>query len=181
MVKAYDQATIAQRLTELPSWRLEDGKLRREFVFGNFVEAFGFMTRIAGIRAVWCGLRKSRSRTLPNLWIPNGESQDEGDVTHIAVSFGNSDDMPGFLPLDNVKDILGMSFENLTGTASLLQLASSFHITSSAATDGTVSASSSYASKTTYLSSASTISFITVALPTSTTAGQVERTRPDPP
>ena len=66
MVKAYDQATIAQRLTELPSWRLEDGKLRREFVFGNFVEAFGFMTRIAGIRAAWCGLSKSRSRTLPN-------------------------------------------------------------------------------------------------------------------
>jgi 4a-hydroxytetrahydrobiopterin dehydratase len=47
MLKAYDQATIAQRLTELPSWRLEDGKLRREFVFGNFVEAFGFMTRVA--------------------------------------------------------------------------------------------------------------------------------------
>jgi len=47
MLKAFDQATIARRLTELPSWRVEDGKLRREFVFGNFVEAFGFMTRVA--------------------------------------------------------------------------------------------------------------------------------------
>ena len=28
-------------------WRLEEGKLHRTYVFGDFVEAFGFMTRAA--------------------------------------------------------------------------------------------------------------------------------------
>ena len=38
---------IATRLAELEGWAIEDGKLRREFKFANFVEAFGFMTRAA--------------------------------------------------------------------------------------------------------------------------------------
>ena len=28
-------------------WQLKDGKLHREFIFKNFVEAFGFMTQAA--------------------------------------------------------------------------------------------------------------------------------------
>ena len=31
----------------LPAWSLEAGKLRREFLFKDFVEAFGFMSRVA--------------------------------------------------------------------------------------------------------------------------------------
>ena len=29
------------------SWSLEDGKLHREFVFEDFIQAFGFMTQVA--------------------------------------------------------------------------------------------------------------------------------------
>lgn len=39
---------IAAGMTQLDAaWQLEDGKLHRTFVFSNFVEAFGFMTRAA--------------------------------------------------------------------------------------------------------------------------------------
>ena len=31
----------------LPSWTIKEGKLVREFDFTNFIEAFGFMTKIA--------------------------------------------------------------------------------------------------------------------------------------
>lgn len=34
-------------LDELPGWSLENEKLRREFKFANFAEAFGFMTSAA--------------------------------------------------------------------------------------------------------------------------------------
>ena len=32
---------------DLPHWALVGGKLRREFRFADFVEAFGFMSRVA--------------------------------------------------------------------------------------------------------------------------------------
>ena len=38
---------MQSRLSALEGWALEGGKLRREFAFANFVEAFGFMTQIA--------------------------------------------------------------------------------------------------------------------------------------
>ncbi len=38
---------IRRRLKDLPSWKRRDGKLYREFRFGDFVEAFGFMSRVA--------------------------------------------------------------------------------------------------------------------------------------
>ena len=38
---------IETRLATLEGWKLEDGKLHREFRFENFVEAFGFMSRSA--------------------------------------------------------------------------------------------------------------------------------------
>ncbi len=40
-------AEIAERLAEIPEWRLSDGKLRRELEFADFVQAFGFMTSLA--------------------------------------------------------------------------------------------------------------------------------------
>jgi 4a-hydroxytetrahydrobiopterin dehydratase len=38
---------IEEKLERLPGWALRDGKLHREFRFGDFVEAFGFMSRVA--------------------------------------------------------------------------------------------------------------------------------------
>jgi 4a-hydroxytetrahydrobiopterin dehydratase len=38
---------IHEQLQQLDGWRLHDDKLQRQFVFGNFVEAFGFMTQVA--------------------------------------------------------------------------------------------------------------------------------------
>ena len=38
---------VERRLAELPGWRLREGKLFRELRFRDFVEAFGFMSRVA--------------------------------------------------------------------------------------------------------------------------------------
>ena len=40
-------AEIAARLSKLPGWSLEGGKLHRAFVFSDFVEAWGFMSGAA--------------------------------------------------------------------------------------------------------------------------------------
>ena len=42
-----DSAVITQELEKLVEWTLCDQKLYRRFVFGNFIEAFGFMSRVA--------------------------------------------------------------------------------------------------------------------------------------
>ncbi len=46
MHKASD-GEIESHLQKHPQWELRDGKLHREFRFANFVEAFGFMARVA--------------------------------------------------------------------------------------------------------------------------------------
>ncbi len=38
---------VQARITDLSGWSLADGKLRRELRFSDFVEAFGFMSRLA--------------------------------------------------------------------------------------------------------------------------------------
>jgi 4a-hydroxytetrahydrobiopterin dehydratase len=40
-------AEIEQALDGVPGWRVQSGKLHREFRFRNFNQAFGFMTRAA--------------------------------------------------------------------------------------------------------------------------------------
>ena len=40
-------AEIERRLQALPGWVLDQHKLYRRFVFRDFVEAFGFMSRVA--------------------------------------------------------------------------------------------------------------------------------------
>jgi len=47
MLKKLDAAVIAQELTKLTDWGLCEQKLYRRFVFESFVEAFGFMSRVA--------------------------------------------------------------------------------------------------------------------------------------
>lgn len=38
---------LAARMKELPGWAITGGKVHREFVFGDFVQAFGFMSSVA--------------------------------------------------------------------------------------------------------------------------------------
>ena len=47
MAEKLNKEDISASLDELPGWALENEKLRREFKFANFVEAFGFMTSAA--------------------------------------------------------------------------------------------------------------------------------------
>ena len=41
------EAEIRQALAGLPGWELREGRLHRELRFRDFVEAFGFMSRVA--------------------------------------------------------------------------------------------------------------------------------------
>jgi 4a-hydroxytetrahydrobiopterin dehydratase len=45
--KKLDAQDITGRLTGLAGWTVRDDKLRREYKFGDFVEAFGFMASVA--------------------------------------------------------------------------------------------------------------------------------------
>ena len=45
--KKLAEQEIRQRIAELDGWQLVNGKLEKEFVFRNFIEAFGFMTQVA--------------------------------------------------------------------------------------------------------------------------------------
>jgi 4a-hydroxytetrahydrobiopterin dehydratase len=38
---------VRKRLGRLPKWNVRKGSLHRDFKFRSFVEAFGFMTRVA--------------------------------------------------------------------------------------------------------------------------------------
>jgi 4a-hydroxytetrahydrobiopterin dehydratase len=41
------ETEVATALSKLPEWKLEGGKLHREYKFADFVAAFGFMTGAA--------------------------------------------------------------------------------------------------------------------------------------
>lgn len=41
------EAELSSVLEDLPGWQLIDGKLKHEWTFSNFSEAFGFMSRVA--------------------------------------------------------------------------------------------------------------------------------------
>lgn len=46
MYKLTDEE-IANALTKLPSWKMEAGKLHRDYKFADFIHAFGFMSTCA--------------------------------------------------------------------------------------------------------------------------------------
>ena len=46
-VSKLTEAEIASSLKKVPQWKLENGKLHREFKFADFIHAFGFMTSAA--------------------------------------------------------------------------------------------------------------------------------------
>jgi 4a-hydroxytetrahydrobiopterin dehydratase len=45
--KKLSENELDETVRAMNGWELEDGKLKKSFSFSNFVEAFGFMTRIA--------------------------------------------------------------------------------------------------------------------------------------
>lgn len=45
--KRLEAAEIQTRLKALPGWKTKNHKLHKEFQFDNFIEAFGFMTKVA--------------------------------------------------------------------------------------------------------------------------------------
>ncbi len=45
--KALPAAELSKELSTLDGWEVADNKLRRTFMFANFVEAFGFMAKVA--------------------------------------------------------------------------------------------------------------------------------------
>lgn len=47
MASQLSESEIQERLKDLPSWKLVDGKLHRELKFASFVEAFGFISKVA--------------------------------------------------------------------------------------------------------------------------------------
>lgn len=47
MAEILSEQDIKKYLQELPNWKHEDDKLKKEFSFDNFREAFGFLTRVA--------------------------------------------------------------------------------------------------------------------------------------
>ena len=46
-VPKLNDSEIAAGLKKLPKWRLENGKLHRDYKFADFVQAFGFMSSVA--------------------------------------------------------------------------------------------------------------------------------------
>jgi 4a-hydroxytetrahydrobiopterin dehydratase len=45
--KKLTDAEINAKLPSLSGWTVKNGKLHKEFKFGSFIEAFGFMTGVA--------------------------------------------------------------------------------------------------------------------------------------
>ena len=45
--KKLTNSEIETHLADVADWTIEDGKLHKQFQFESFVEAFGFMTRLA--------------------------------------------------------------------------------------------------------------------------------------
>lgn len=41
------ESEIESEVTKIPGWKLVNGKLNKSFEFKDFIEAFGFMTRVA--------------------------------------------------------------------------------------------------------------------------------------
>ncbi|MCZ6677628.1 MAG: 4a-hydroxytetrahydrobiopterin dehydratase [Candidatus Poribacteria bacterium] len=46
-VKKLTDAEIDAQLGELSGWTVENGKLHKQFQFDSFIDAFGFMARVA--------------------------------------------------------------------------------------------------------------------------------------
>lgn len=48
-IKKLSEAEVRDRLPSVPGWRVDAGKLYREFKFADFTAAFAFMTKVAAV------------------------------------------------------------------------------------------------------------------------------------
>lgn len=46
-IKKLDPPAIQEELSKRPDWRMDGNRLYRHFAFSSFIEAFGFMSRVA--------------------------------------------------------------------------------------------------------------------------------------
>ncbi|MBT2326967.1 4a-hydroxytetrahydrobiopterin dehydratase [Variovorax paradoxus] len=83
---------VTELLIELPTWRCEEQRadvIKREFVFADFVQAFGFMTQLALIaekrdhHPEWFNVYNRVDITLTTHDV-NGISMREIDMVHVA-------------------------------------------------------------------------------------------------
>lgn len=83
---------IANALTKLPPWKLQAGKLHREYEFADFIHAFGFMST--------CAIAIEKMNHHPewsNVWNrvtvdltthdAGGVTQKDVDLAHLLESF----------------------------------------------------------------------------------------------
>jgi 4a-hydroxytetrahydrobiopterin dehydratase len=47
MIRKLNEDEVREQLASLPNWELREGKLHRELAFADFVQAFGFMAKVA--------------------------------------------------------------------------------------------------------------------------------------
>ena len=47
MVSLIDQNQLANFIAKNPSWIIDDKTIKKEFKFENFIDAFGFMSKVA--------------------------------------------------------------------------------------------------------------------------------------
>ena len=47
MATKLNESDIQSELQQLSLWSIQDGKLHKEYQFGNFIEAFGWMSSVA--------------------------------------------------------------------------------------------------------------------------------------
>ena len=88
MVKRLGDLEIKRHLESLPGWVEVEGKLKKEYTFSNFVDAFAFMTRVAFLAEAmnhhpdWSNVY---NRVLINL-----TTHDVGGITEIDFRFAES-------------------------------------------------------------------------------------------
>ena len=83
-------STDANAVEPPPGWEIVDGKLHREFRFGDFVEAFGFMSRVALVaeksdhHPEWSNVYKTVNVTL--------STHDAGGLTQFDIKLAETMD-----------------------------------------------------------------------------------------
>ena len=88
--KALGSEEITGRLSEVPQWSVLDNRLHREIRFGDFSEAFAFMTRVA-LEAEKLDHHPDWSNSW-NLVVIDITSHDAGGITGTCFSLASAID-----------------------------------------------------------------------------------------
>lgn len=84
---------VSSKLVSLPEWRIVDGKLHRSFEFGDFVEAFGFMSQLA-LLAEKLSHHPEWSNVYNRVWI-NLTTHDVGGISELDFELAAAADRLG--------------------------------------------------------------------------------------